>query len=76
MLDIIILCLKIFLGLYFLLIYVVVYMIFCLFLLQDTILWLEMEEERAPLDPAEEDRPLVDEVKGRQSNLWPFDTSP
>lgn len=51
-------------------------MIFCLFLLQDTILWLEMEEERAPLDPAEEDRLLVDEVKGRQSNLWPFDTSP
>ncbi|ROL28087.1 Selenoprotein S [Anabarilius grahami] len=36
---------------------------------QDTILCLEMEEERAPLDPAEEDRPLVDEVKGRQSSL-------
>lgn len=36
----------------------------------------EEEEERAPGDPAGEDRLLVDEVKGRQSNLWPFDTPP
>lgn len=36
----------------------------------------EEEEERAPGDPAGEDRLLVDEVKGRQSNLWHFDTPP